>query len=154
MGVTNTPAPDDIPGIYSVPIGHSGAARYAEMVSHGVDELNRLLVRYALIEKIKALASIFFANSGHFRRRSTPGLAEISLGPERLLESERERARSAATAAGRALGLELGSALPLENTSPWTYTAGPGRFHLHPGVGGQTSSTDQREVQCAFHRRT
>jgi hypothetical protein len=53
MGVTSSPAPTDVPGIYSVPIGHSGAARYGEMVSHGVAELNRLLVRYALIDKIK-----------------------------------------------------------------------------------------------------
>jgi len=38
--------------VYSVPIGHSGAARFGEMLSHGTTELNKLLVRYAQIDKI------------------------------------------------------------------------------------------------------
>lgn len=52
MGVSSEPAPADIIGLYSVPIGSSGAARYAEMVSHGVAELQRLLARYAAIDKV------------------------------------------------------------------------------------------------------
>lgn len=51
--MTDSAAPSDLIGVYSVPIGHKGAARYAEMVSHGAAELNRLLVRYALIDKIR-----------------------------------------------------------------------------------------------------
>lgn len=53
LGVSSSPPPDDIPGIYGVPIGDSGAARYAESVSSALRELNKLLVRYALIDKIK-----------------------------------------------------------------------------------------------------
>ena len=52
LGITDEPAPSDVTGIYSVPIGHSGAARFGEMLSHGTAELNRLLVRYAQIDKI------------------------------------------------------------------------------------------------------
>lgn len=52
MGVTDEPAPDDLIGVYSVSIGESGAARYAEMVSHGAAELQRLLARYIAIDKI------------------------------------------------------------------------------------------------------
>lgn len=53
MGVSSSRAPSDIPGVYDVPIGASGAARYAEMVSHGVTEAEKLLTRYLLIDKIK-----------------------------------------------------------------------------------------------------
>lgn len=53
LGVSDGPPPSDVVGLYGVPIGNSGASRYAEMVSHGAAELNRLLVRYALIDKIK-----------------------------------------------------------------------------------------------------
>jgi hypothetical protein len=52
LGVTDEPAPSDVPGIYSVSIGNTGAARFSEMLSHGTAELNRLLVRYAQIDKI------------------------------------------------------------------------------------------------------
>jgi hypothetical protein len=52
IGITSSPAPTDLPGVWSVPIGHSGAARFGEMLSHGVAELNRLLVRYATIDKV------------------------------------------------------------------------------------------------------
>lgn len=52
LGITNEPAPSDLPGVYSVSIGHSGAARFGEMLSHGTAELNRLIVRYMTIDKI------------------------------------------------------------------------------------------------------
>jgi hypothetical protein len=51
LGITDSPAPTDVPGLYSIPIGKSGAARYGEMVSHGVAELNRLIVRYITLSK-------------------------------------------------------------------------------------------------------
>lgn len=51
LGITDEPAPDDLIGVYSVPIGNSGASRFGEMLSHGTAELNRLLVRYAQINK-------------------------------------------------------------------------------------------------------
>ena len=68
LGVTSSRAPDDLIGVYSVPIGSSGAARYGEMVSHGAAELNRLLVRYALIDKITPpwWPHEKVANSGNF----------------------------------------------------------------------------------------
>lgn len=50
--VTDEPAPADVPGLYSVPIGSSGAARFGEMVSHGVAELARLMSRYLTIDKV------------------------------------------------------------------------------------------------------
>jgi hypothetical protein len=52
LGITDEPAPTDIVGVYSVQIGNNGAARFGEMLSHGTAELNRLLVRYAQIDKI------------------------------------------------------------------------------------------------------
>jgi hypothetical protein len=51
LGVTDEPAPDDVVGIQSVPIGSRGAARYAEMISHGAAEINYLLDRYLTFEK-------------------------------------------------------------------------------------------------------
>lgn len=52
IGITDSAAPSDLPGVFSVPIGSSGAARFGEMLSHGIAELNRLIVRYATIDKI------------------------------------------------------------------------------------------------------
>lgn len=52
MGIHAGPAPDDVPGLYSYPIGRSGAARYGEMLSHAGAELERLINRYKLVEKI------------------------------------------------------------------------------------------------------
>lgn len=85
MGVTNTPAPDDVPGIYSVPIGSSGAARYGEMVSHGVRELEHLLTRYLLIEKIKPPWLPFNSQIAGISATDPPlAMAEFLPGPERL----------------------------------------------------------------------
>lgn len=52
MGISSSPAPADIPGVYSVPIGANGATRFAEHVSHGAAELEKLINRYLLINKI------------------------------------------------------------------------------------------------------
>lgn len=52
MGISSEPAPADVPGVYSVPIGSSGAVRFAEHVSHASAELVELVNRYLLINKI------------------------------------------------------------------------------------------------------
>lgn len=52
FAVSEEPAPTDVPGIYSVPIGHSGAARFGEMLSHGIAEGVKLTNRYLTIDKI------------------------------------------------------------------------------------------------------
>jgi hypothetical protein len=52
LGITDEPAPDDLVGVYSVPIGSSGAARFGEMLSHGTAELVHLLNRYLTIDKV------------------------------------------------------------------------------------------------------
>lgn len=52
IGVSDEPAPDDIVGLHSVPIGSSGAARYAEWTSHAAAEIDSLYTRYATIDKV------------------------------------------------------------------------------------------------------
>jgi hypothetical protein len=51
MGVHEGPPPSDIGGVYGIPIGSSGAARYAEAVSHVAAELEHVINRYVTIEK-------------------------------------------------------------------------------------------------------
>ena len=52
LGITEGPAPSDLVNVYSVNVGSSGAARFAEMLSHGVAETSALLNRYLSIDKI------------------------------------------------------------------------------------------------------
>lgn len=52
MGISSSPAPDDVPGVYSVPVGASGAVRFAEHLSHASAELVELVNRYLLLNKV------------------------------------------------------------------------------------------------------
>ena len=51
MGIHEGPAPDDIVGLYSIPVGSSGAARFGEHASHGLAELEHLITRYMTIDR-------------------------------------------------------------------------------------------------------
>ena len=85
MGISSSRAPTDIPGLYDVPIGSSGAARYGEMVSHGVREAEKLLTRYLLIDKIKPPWLPFNSQIADFSDELAPLVtSEFLPGPEMI----------------------------------------------------------------------